>query len=170
MVSIWLLAKVVPIPPRAFIWARVPVASKFNWPRNSLAIWAVVLFDNKPVRIVFCKSSVWDAAILRKAVLTFTPLGKLITAPSRAVKLNFGIVPVWTANSSGNVNTFICRGSVLTTLCANCGLISTVRTAFLVAWLGNTFFNCSCIKSDCNSAKPCNSWVITNELLSAQVV
>ena len=51
MVSIWLLAKVVPIPPRAFIWARVPVASKFNWPRNSLAIWAVVLFDNKPVRI-----------------------------------------------------------------------------------------------------------------------
>ena len=32
-----------------------------------------------------------------------------------------------------------------------------------------TLTNCSCIKTDCNSAKPCNSAVVVNALCSAQV-
>ena len=142
--------------------ANVPTSSKSNLPLSSLDISCVVRPISKPLFTVFDSNSCCDAAIRLKDVCTVAPLGKVIIAPSLAVNENLGSIPVLVAcNSSGKVKTLTLAGSVVTTLCANCGLISTVLTADFISSDGNTFLSCSCIKSDCKAANPCSSSFVT---------
>ena len=138
-------------------------------PISRLAISGVGSPVSRPWRTTCENRSDWSTAMPRNALLTTSPLGSVMVAPWAAVRLNVAGAPCTAANrSSLSATTLICVGSVVTTLCANCGLISTVRTASR-APAGNARANWSATNSDCNCAMPCSSIAVSSVLSPAQV-